>query len=1304
MMKRNKNFLKLIGALLALFLVSGSLVGIKSNYITEADAYNVATLPTTIDLNAPAESSIRSYYSNAAGKNKNNLLIELKKILSNGQKYYGYDTGGDNIWKLYEIVDRDWDKSPASSIQHGTYNSNTNIITNYTYGTSGDNPYIRALYVDRSFDNIFKAFGNHDQKYGGHNREHVWPKSLGFDTTGEGGARGDPMHLWPGDGKTNNLHSNYVYGYVDKDKSYSVPNGIDYAKNNFLGISKTKGSGTVFEPQDSDKGDIARSIFYMAARYNYLAKDGDTISTNNPNLELVNYIPSGGSSTSTQSTTGKMGILSDLLEWNRLDPVDEFEIKRNNLLYVNYTNNRNPFIDFPQWADIIWGSESGTANPSTDPISKKDVDPVPVTGVSLDKEQISVSVEGKQTLVATVSPLNATNKSVTWKSSNSSIATVSNGVVTGVSEGTCTITVTTNDGGFEKTCSVTVTKKIDPTGQEYKLSFKTNTSDGSTDLTTSTISGQITENTLSNSFTTLTKIYSGKSGIKMGSSKASGTISFNLKDDAKQSTFKLEIKSIKYETEACTVTTKINGKSVGTFSAGDTFSYVYSEASPGTSISLESNKRVYISEIKLTVEGQQDVPVTGVSLNKTSLTMDVHDEELLEAIIAPANATNKGVSWETSDDSVIEVIEGNVRACGAGNATVTVVTEDGSFTATCSVTVNKPALASLNLLGNYSTLFFQNQSFTSKGLIVQAVYSDGSTQIVEGDIVPPDMTTVGKKEVTVSYGGKNTSYFIDVIERSGAFYKVASYSRVDVSNAPENSVATFANTNHSKGAITATNNALLTLSGYTGNRINNIYLSMKSNQSNGEGYLIAKRGNTQIASIGSSSLPLPFNDEAWFGSYIDEYVNLKLDLTNLDEPIKENENITIQIFATVNSLYIESYTVDYTEVPDLVSISLSNIQSIYNKGETFVKPTVTAHYEDDSTNDVTNGTVFTGNDTSTLGGKTVTASYTEFGITCSTTFDIVVQENSGSSNKYELVTSADSLSSGDKITFIGYIASGDNKGYYAITPYAGGNNCGVVSVADPVENIITSSSISPLTLGKESDNNYTFYDGTYYLYAAGGSSNNHLKGADNSDNLNSHWSISINNENKAEITALDTNVTRNLLKFNASNKCFSAYGSSSGGVSLVWIYKQKAGEPSNLQKAQQFAVNLNNSIVCYSGVKTPIITGTSWYELSVAYNQLSTEVKAIFVNATYSLDGTIVTPLDDTDQCIANCVAKYDQLVVRYSTTYSDFMDRNPNLGRNPIVSPLSNVTSQTMLIVAASVIGLSVVAGYIFYRRRKEQ
>ena len=393
---KNKNIIKLSFALLfSASLTAGILLGVSKNNQKEVSGYSTSELPTTIDLNDTSAANIRSYYSSLNSLTQNerkgtNLLKNLKNILKNGQKYYAYD-GSSEIWQIYEITDRDWAKSPASSTTYGTYNSSTNKITNYTYGTSAsnskNNPYIHALYINRSVTNETKAWGNHNQDEWGINREHVWPKSEGFEESGAGGARGDPMHLIAGNGYTNNIHSNYFYGYVDTSRTYTdCGNTYSNQSGNLKGYSKTSGGTTyVFEPQDCDKGDIARAVFYMAARYNYFSgSDSDGIDSNNPNLELTQNLSDFSSSyTSSTSRSGKMGILSDLLAWHHADPVDEYEIHRNNLLYTNYTNNRNPFIDFPEWADFIWGSvnyngssyqsysstPTGYATPSTDTIN-----------------------------------------------------------------------------------------------------------------------------------------------------------------------------------------------------------------------------------------------------------------------------------------------------------------------------------------------------------------------------------------------------------------------------------------------------------------------------------------------------------------------------------------------------------------------------------------------------------------------------------------------------------------------------------------------------------------------------------------------------------------------------------------------------------------------------------------------------------------------------------------------------------------------------------------------------------------------
>jgi hypothetical protein len=97
-----------------------------------------------------------------------------------------------------------------------------------------------------------------------------------------------------------------------------------------------------WEPRDAVKGDIARMLFYMAIRY-----EGEN---DEPDLELVDDV---NTDVLNEPGKGYHGKLSALLEWHKTDPVDSFEIRRNEVIY-SYQKNRNPFIDHPEFADKIW--------------------------------------------------------------------------------------------------------------------------------------------------------------------------------------------------------------------------------------------------------------------------------------------------------------------------------------------------------------------------------------------------------------------------------------------------------------------------------------------------------------------------------------------------------------------------------------------------------------------------------------------------------------------------------------------------------------------------------------------------------------------------------------------------------------------------------------------------------------------------------------------------------------------------------------------------------------------------------------
>lgn len=150
-------------------------------------------------------------------------------------------------------------------------------------------------------------------------------------------------------------------------------------------------------------------------------------------------------------------------------------------------------------------------------------------------------------------------------------------------------------------------------------------------------------------------------------------------------------------------------------------------------------------------------------------------------------------------------------------------------------------------------------------------------------------------------------------------YTVTSTSAVSVSGAaPSGSSATYSSTYNSKCQLTKGSSMTLTLSGYKGMIVKGLTLSMKSNKSAGAGYLSVKAGTTTLSSIGSSNSGVNFNNASWHGDWSQSYVDVKPTLSNNAYTVKNGENIVIVIGATANSLYCESFTIEYVADPSFV--------------------------------------------------------------------------------------------------------------------------------------------------------------------------------------------------------------------------------------------------------------------------------------------------------------------------------------------------------------------------------------------------
>ncbi|MGI6369944.1 MAG: T9SS type A sorting domain-containing protein [Ignavibacteria bacterium] len=251
---------------------------------------------------------------------------------------------------------------------------------------------------------------------------------------------------------------------------------------------------------------------------------------------------------------------------------------------------------------------------------------IPVSSVSVSPSSLALKVGESRNVTATVLPADATNKAITWSSDNPDVATVNNaGKVTGLAVGTATITVSTEDGGKTATCAVTVYKK--------------------------TIS--VTGVTLDEEILT----------IKKGES-ASLTATV-LPADATN-------KAVTWSSDNPDVATVDDVGKITALSAGT------------ATITVTTVDGSFTASCVVTVT----IPVTGVTLDKETLTINKGESVSLIVTVLPADATNKSVTWNSDKPKIAKVDNtGKITALSVGKATITVTTKEGGFTATCAVTV-----------------------------------------------------------------------------------------------------------------------------------------------------------------------------------------------------------------------------------------------------------------------------------------------------------------------------------------------------------------------------------------------------------------------------------------------------------------------------------------------------------------------------------------------------------------------------------------------------------------------------------------
>ena len=274
--------------------------------------------------------SLQTYYATANSKSDNALRLALHDIIK----------GHTNVTYGGLATLMQW-----SDTKNADGKTVVDIYTNCTYTCNGALKWISS--------------GNVGD---GMNREHTVPQSW-FNKQDPMVA--DAFHIYPTDAKANNNRSSFLYGeFSGKGTSYSTnkcsesgkkgtsewkAGTTSYTYNGQTYVASTTYSSTVYEPDDEYKGDLARSYFYMATRYSDVCSgwSGGAFGSDNNGLKAY---------------TAEL-----MLKWHRLDPVSEKELIRNEVIYGNpiynksskKQGNRNPFIDYPELVEYIWGNKKG---------------------------------------------------------------------------------------------------------------------------------------------------------------------------------------------------------------------------------------------------------------------------------------------------------------------------------------------------------------------------------------------------------------------------------------------------------------------------------------------------------------------------------------------------------------------------------------------------------------------------------------------------------------------------------------------------------------------------------------------------------------------------------------------------------------------------------------------------------------------------------------------------------------------------------------------------------------------------------
>ena len=396
---------------------------------------------------------------------------------------------------------------------------------------------------------------------------------------------------------------------------------------------------------------------------------------------------------------------------------------------------------------------------------------VNATAITLSQNSASLHVGETVTLTATVTPDNTTNKAVTWKSSNTSVATVENGKITAVALGEATITATTADGtNLSASCKVTVeptkvtsitlsqntaslhvgeTVTLTATVKPDDATDKTVTWKSSNDAVATVDNGKVTAVALGEATITATTAdgtnLTATCAITVNPIKAASiTLSQTTAELFPGDKITLTATVLPENATDKRVTWMSSNSSIATVSEEGIVTAVAVGETTITAKTADGTNLTATCAVKV-----NPIKVSSITLSQTTATLYPTDQLQLTATVLPDNATNKGIEWESSNTAVATVSEGIVVAVAPGEAVITVRTTDGSnLSATCAVTV-KPILATSITLSQTAA----NATVGDRLQLKATVLPDNTTdKSVTWSTSAPDVATVDAEGIVIVVG------------------------------------------------------------------------------------------------------------------------------------------------------------------------------------------------------------------------------------------------------------------------------------------------------------------------------------------------------------------------------------------------------------------------------------------------------------------------------------------------------------------------------------------------------------------------